>query len=141
MEAIEYNKPVPERDQDSTKFWEGCKRRKLLIQRCQDCKSYQFYPRLLCRKCMSENVEWVESSGKGEVYTFTIIHFHPNPNFKKDVPYVVAIVQLEEGIRIMSNVIGIEPNKVSIGMKVKVEFEDISETVALYRFKPVINQS
>ena len=132
----EYRKPIPMPDQDSFEFWEGCKRHRLLIQMCMDCKNYQFYPRAFCRQCMSENIHWTESSGRGVIHTFTVIRHHTNKDFAKEVPYVVAVVDLDEGIRMMSNVIGIDPGEVSVGMKVIVDFEDIDEEISLYKFRP-----
>ncbi|MDQ0287316.1 putative OB-fold protein [Desulfofundulus luciae] len=126
--------PVPQKRPETEKFWEGCKEGKLLLQKCNDCGEYIFYPRALCPHCMSQSLSWVESSGRGEVYTFSIHHRGPTPGFKP--PYVVALIDLEEGVRIMSNVIGCDPNEVKIGMKVKVTFEQLSEDIYLPKFVP-----
>jgi uncharacterized OB-fold protein len=133
----EYMKPVPIPDHVTGRFWEAAKRHCLLIQRCRDCGSYQFFPQSYCRKCLSENIDWVETSGKGEVYSYTIVYRPPSLMFEDDVPYTVALVDLSEGVRLMSNIIGIEPEEVCVGMAVEVVFDDISPLISLPKFRPV----
>jgi uncharacterized OB-fold protein len=94
----------------------------LRVQRCADCGTCVFIPQPICTECQSERLEWTESSGRGTVYSYTIVHRPPRPEF--DVPYVVAIVELEEGWFMLTNVVGCEPGEVSVGMAVRVEFEE-----------------
>ena len=93
--------PVPRASELSLPHWEGCKRGELLVQQCQDCSSYIFTPELACTKCLSGQLEWVKSSGKGIIYSFTVVHRPQRPEF--NVPYVAAIIELEEGWHMLSN--------------------------------------
>ena len=106
------------------------------MQRCTGCGHHQFYPRLVCTHCMSEALEWVEASGRGTVETFTVIRRAVSAEFEEDVPYVVALVRLEEGPRLMSNVIDCEPEVVRIGLEVAVVFEQRSPDIAVPQFQP-----
>ena len=92
-----YLKPIPALDEVSKPFWQGCRREELLLQRCNNCGRFQFYPRPLCVNCMSQSLEWVRSSGKGAVYSFTVTHQTTTPGFAQELPYVFAIVELAEG--------------------------------------------
>ncbi|MBS4214903.1 MULTISPECIES: Zn-ribbon domain-containing OB-fold protein [Neobacillus] len=128
-------KPLPIPDGDSDVFWQGCKEHKLLIQKCEDCSSYIFYPRVLCPNCFSEKVEWVQSSGVGKVYSFTIARRPGGPAFKDEVPYVVALIELEEGVRMLSNIIDVDVDKVDCDMPVEVVFQ-VEGDFTLPKFKP-----
>lgn len=131
----EYKKPLPIIDDDSRNFWEGCKKHELLIQKCEDCGIFRFPPRTICHKCLSMNFKWIKSSGKGEVYTFSNIFQPFGPGW--DIPYVVAIVQLAENVKMMSNIIDCDPEAVEIGMKVGVCFDDVTKNITLPKFKPI----
>ena len=137
--APEQNRPLPVPQPESDYYWEQAKNGKLVIQRCGDCDAVQFFPRVLCTNCSSRSLEWIESSGKGTVFTFAIVHLPPHPGFAGDVPYVTAIVELDEGVKMPSQVIGIEPEpgRIHIGMPVEVVFEDASDSIVLPKFKPV----
>ncbi len=87
---------------------------------------------------MSEKTEWVEMSGKGSVYSYTVVFRPVNEAFTNDVPYIIALVQLDEGIRMLSNLIQCQPSEVKVGMKVQVFFEDINEGISLPKFKPLL---
>lgn len=117
-------KPVPFPTADSQEFWAGCAEEKLLIQKCGDCGEHQHYPRSLCTVCGSHDLSMIEASGRGEVFTFTINHRAPRPAFGENGPYVIALIDLDEGPRLMMNVIGCDPSDVHIGMKVRTVFED-----------------
>lgn len=136
FEGVDIPKPMPVPTEDSKPYWEGCKRHELLIQRCQDCGHYRFPPSVLCPKCMSTNVQWARVSGQGKVYSWTIFHYLYHPAFAKDIPYNVAIVELEEGPRIHSNIVECRNEDIYIGMPVEVVFEDVSEEIALPKFRP-----
>ena len=133
----EYMKPVPMPDHVTGRFWEAAKQHRLMIQRCRECGEYQFFPQSYCRNCLSEDIDWIEACGKGEVYAYTVVHRPPSLTFEEDVPYTVALVELSEGVRLMSNIVEAEPEEVSVGMPVEVVFDDISPTISLPKFRPV----
>lgn len=135
--AAPASKPVPVPTRETRPYWEGCKSHELRIQRCAACGHYQFYPRLYCTACMSDTVEWVKASGGGKVLSFTIVYRPVTQAFAADVPYVVALITLDEGPQLMSNVLGCPPEKVHIGMPVEVTFEDWTEEISVPKFKPV----
>jgi uncharacterized OB-fold protein len=115
--------PAPVVNADSRPYWEGARQGKLLLQRCGDCGTLRFFPRYLCTACGSDRTEWAEASGRGTVHSFTIVHRAAFPEFQARTPYVVALVDLEEGPRMMTNIVGDDALAVSIGDAVVVEFE------------------
>ena len=131
------NKPIPAVTFETAPYWEGARRHELHIQRCAACGQRQFYPRLYCTKCFSDRVEWIKASGRAKVTTFTIVRRPVSPAFADDVPYVVALVTLEEGPTMMTNIVGCPPEKVAIGMPVEVTFDDWTEEISIPKFKPV----
>ncbi len=133
----EYMKPVPEVSDATRKYWDGCKARELLLPKCRACGELFFFPNKFCPKCLSESIEWIKASGKGKVHTFSIVQRPPSGAFEADVPYVVAIIDLDEGPRMMTNIVGTAPENVRVGMPVEVVFEDITEDVTLPKFRPV----
>jgi len=132
-----YEKPLPKPSTWSKPFWDGCKNRKLLIQQCEDCKKYIFYPKLFCPFCLSRDLSWVESTGRGTIYTFTVVYSYQPTGFADDVPYTIAVVKLSEGIRIMSNIVQCPPEEVVCDMEVEVIFDDVTQEITLPKFKPV----
>jgi uncharacterized OB-fold protein len=129
-------KPIPAPTLETAPYWEGCKRHQLRIQRCTACNHYQFFPRIYCTKCFSDRVEWVDASGLGKVLSFTIVRRPVSPAFADEVPYVVALVTLDEGPQMMTNIVGCAPDEIAIGMPVEVVFEDWSETISIPKFRP-----
>lgn len=123
-------------DSDTRPFWEATKRKELLIQYCSNCDSYQFYPRIVCKNCLSD-VSWAVSKGKGSVYSFSIVHKVFNPEFKDKVPFVVALITLDEGPTMLTNLIGVAIEDVKIGMPVVVDFSESFGEYNLAKFKPV----
>lgn len=123
-------------DSDTRPFWEATKRSELLLQYCPQCNAYQFYPRVVCKNCLSD-VEWVASSGRGTVYSFSVVHKAFNPEFKDKVPYIVALITLDEGPRMMTNLIGVPIEDVKIGMPVEVDFSKSFGEYNLVQFIPV----
>ena len=105
------------------KWIAALKEKKLLLQLCNKCNEYQFYPRLLCAKCGCSDLKWKESSGTGTVYTFTEVHKAPSPAFESLVPYTIALVELMEGVRIMSWIRHEKSENVSVGSAVRAVFE------------------
>jgi uncharacterized OB-fold protein len=109
--------PVP--DAVSQPFWDGVAEGVLRVQRCRDCGRYVFYPRAVCPFCMSAGLEWVEASGAGRVHSFTVVHRAP-PDYRDEAPYVVALVQLEEDVRMMTRLVDVEPGAVAVDMPVEL---------------------
>jgi hypothetical protein len=129
--------PVP--DLETARYWEATREGKLLIKTCRTCKRAFFYPRSHCPRCWSTDTDWVESSGRGTVYTFTVVFQNDLPPFRERLPYVVAIIELDEGVRMTSNVEGVAPEDVRCGMAVQVAFRDEQrgdETIAIPVFRP-----
>ena len=119
-EKIVYEAPIVTPETEA--FWQGCNRGELLLQRCVDCAELQHKPRGCCAACLGPRLENVVCSGAGSIFSFTIIRKNRLPAFKEAGPYVVAWVELEEGPRLMANVVGIEAADVRIGLPVRVEF-------------------
>ena len=130
-------KPVPIVNPWAKPFWEAAREGKFIIQRCTDCKKHIFYPRICCPHCFSEQVEWVEASGKGTIYSYTVVLSNPPSAFMSDVPYVIAVVRLDEGVQMLSNIVGCDPQEVRCDMPVEVTFEKLDEEFTLPKFKPV----
>ncbi|MFT6582852.1 MAG: putative OB-fold protein [Alphaproteobacteria bacterium] len=128
--------PLPRPYQDTAAYWAAAKDHKFIIQHCTECDEYQFYPRGVCSHCLSSALEWRDASGKAEVYSFSVNYRAPHPGFADNLPFVLAIVDLEEGPRMMTNIVGCDPESVTIGMPVTVVFEDVTDEVTLPKFKP-----
>jgi uncharacterized OB-fold protein len=124
-------RPLPRIDEETRGFWEACARHELYLQRCGDCGRFRHPPRALCPACLSSRIEWVRASGRGTVYSFTVTHQNQAPGFRERLPYVLAYVELEEGVRIMTNVVGCAPEAVHIGMPVEAAWEDVTAEVSL----------
>lgn len=129
------DRPLPRPTDITQPYWDAAMVGKLVIQECQDCGARQFYPRNICIKCASDRLGWLTCSGEGSIYTFTINHRAPHPYFKGLVPYVVAMVELDEGVRLMGNVRGEDALQAKIGSRVKVVFEDGRDEVVLPGFE------
>ena len=129
--------PLPRPYQDTETYWAAARDHRFVIQHCKSCGKHQFYPRGVCSHCLSSDLEWHEASGKGTVYSFSVNHRAPHPGFADKIPFVLAIVELEEGPRMMTNIVECNPDSVKIGMAVEVTFEDVTEEVTLPKFKVV----
>ena len=128
-------KPLPVITEENRPFWEGCQQEKLLLQYCERCQRYQFYPRLYCMQCGADRLSWVEASGRGVIYSYTIIHQNKSPEFVHDTPYNVAIIQLEEGPRLMSNIVDVAPGDLRVDLPVMVVFDSVSDSISVLRFR------
>lgn len=126
--------PLPCPTELSRPHWDGCREGVLRVQRCRDCGAYVFIPQPVCTGCFGDGLEWVESSGRGTVYSFTRVHRPPHPAF--EVPYVVAIVAVEEGWFMLSNIIDCPAEAVEVGMPVEVTFRVVSDEITLPMFRP-----
>jgi len=129
-------KPIP--TPETKPYWDAARRHVLMVQRCEDCQQCYFYPRPLCPNCLSRRVSWIECSGRGTLHTFVINH-RPPRNYPVQEPFVIAMVQLDEGPRLLTNLIGIEadPAAIRCDMQVEVVFDDITPEIALPKFRPV----
>jgi uncharacterized protein len=130
-------KPIPIGDDVSAFYWEAAKGGRLEMQRCAKCQHWQFPPSIACQRCQSEEVVATEVSGLGTVYSFTIAQQAFDPAFAEEIPYVVALIELEEDpeLRVLSNVVGVAPEEVTVGLPVAVEFEQRGDA-ALPVFRP-----
>lgn len=128
-----FPRPTPETEV----YWQGCRKHELLLQRCTQCNKFQFYPRIICANCTSENLEWVKATGRGRVLTFTIVRRAVSEAYAADVPYVVALIQLDEGPKMMSNVVQCDPETLVVGSPVQVVFEDWSDEISVPQFRPI----
>lgn len=133
----DYLKPLPKSDPLTAPFWASLANGQIEIQRCDDCQAYVFYPRALCPACSSRNLTWTPVLGRGQIYSLTIVHKGPGAHFQADAPYVVALVELDEGCRMMTNIIGAEPDpaQVRIGMPVEIVYDRVTEAVTLPKFQ------
>ncbi len=134
---MEVKKPRPTIDIDSKKYWDSAKNKKLMIQYSLDTKEYFLYSKQLTNTLDSKNVEWREVSGKGKIYSFTVVHAPAGPAFKDETPYIVASIELEEGARIISNIIAQDIENISIGDSVKVIFEKQDDELTIPKFEIV----
>jgi uncharacterized OB-fold protein len=132
----EYQKPVPRINGDNKEVWLGCKVHELRFQKCKTCGHVRWPPSFICPICYSREIEGIVSSGKGKVYTFVVYHVAYHPGFESDLPYVVADVELEEGPRLVTNIVGCRPDEVRCEMPVEVTWQDITEEFSLPKFKP-----
>lgn len=114
-------------------FWEAARRHELVVQRCRGCGTLRFPARVLCSGCLSREAEWVPVSGRGTIFSLAVMHQASHPSFT--VPYAVVVVELEEGARLLSNVVGCPPDALRIGMPVTVVFEDLTPDVTLPKFR------
>jgi uncharacterized OB-fold protein len=130
-------RPTPAVDADSAPYWAATLEGRLLLPRCASCARFIFYPRAVCPYCMSRDLPWEQLSGLGTVYTYTIVHKAP-PGFHDEVPYAVASVDLDEGVRMMTRIVDCPVEEVTIGSRVRVVFRDLSQDAALPCFTPVV---
>ena len=132
----EWKKPLPTVSGETKPYWDLCRQGQLLIQKCDKCDEYQFYPRGICANCWSGDIKWVRSSGKGTVWTFTVTYQNRTAGFVDEIPYVLALVELEEGVRMFTNIVECEPSAVTIGMPVEVTFVKATDQITIPYFKP-----
>lgn len=125
-----------QQDSDSRPYWEGLAQGELRIQSCDSCSRRIFYPRAACPYCHSERLSWIVATGKGTIYSYTVAH-QAFGAFAQEAPFVVAIVELEEGVRMMTRIIDAPREQVAIGKEVQVTFEHIGEDLTLPYFRLV----
>ena len=137
MSTAPYSGALPKPTPETQAFWDGAKAHKLMLPWCQDCGMPHFYPRALGPHCLSSKLEWRQASGRGKVHTYVINHKAAR-GFDR-TPYVIAVIDLEEGPRMMSNVVvdgEPTPENVRIDMPVEVFFDDVTDDISLPRFRP-----
>ena len=139
MTSDAYQGPLPVKQPESDFYWEKAQAHELWLRRCNACEHAYFYPRDFCPDCGSRDVSWVQASGRGTLHTFAIVHRAPVPAFRDRVPFVVAMVDLEEGGRIPTNLVDVEPDPehIKVGMAVEVAFLDLTDEISLPVFRPV----
>lgn len=130
-------RPLPVPDALTRPYWEAAKAHRFVLPRCEACEAWHFYPRSVCPHCGSAAISWSAASGRGTIYSATQVQRAPSPAFEHAVPYVVAVVALEEGPHVMSTVVGCDPSAVMIGMPVNVDFQDFGEAT-LPVFRPAL---
>ncbi len=131
------DKNLPRPTPETEVFWEGCREGELRIQRCADCGEHQFYPRIICSYCTSDQIEWVVSQGQGELISYTVVRRAVSDAYAAEVPYVIGIIQLAEGPTMMSSLVDCDCENVAVGAKVEVVFENWTEEISIPKFRLV----
>jgi uncharacterized protein len=129
-------KPRPAPTTVSQPYWAGLREHRLLMQRCADCRQLQFYPRSGCRHCGGTDLSWEQMSGSGRIYSYTVIHRAPFEAFAADVPYVYAIIQLDEGPRVVATIETGDHDGLVVDTPVTAIFDDGDDGITLLRFRP-----
>ena len=132
---FQLEKPLPMPTEDSAAYWEGTRKRELRAQSCSACRHLRWPPAPVCPRCLALEHEWIALSGRGRVFSFIIVHKSQHPAFWGD-PYNVAIVELEEGPRLHTNLVDVDPAAIAIGLPVEVAFEKQNDEITLPKFRP-----
>ncbi|MDZ4278197.1 MAG: OB-fold domain-containing protein [Dehalococcoidia bacterium] len=132
---IEYAKPLPLPRGLAGEFYGWCKHHELRFQRCAGCGAWRHVPRDMCAACGSWKWEWARSTGRGTVFTWTVAARPMHPGFQGDVPYAAVVIELEEGVRLVSQLVDCPPDELAIGMPVEVVFDDVTPEVTLPKFR------
>lgn len=135
-EAPTYAKPLPTIDDGNRPFWQAAQQGTLMLQKCGECGHIRYPINHVCPRCLSDRLDWVALSGRGTVYSSIVFHQVYHQAFALDVPYNVSLIQLEEGPRMFSNVVGMPPSDVKVGDAVTVTFDPVTPEVSIPRFKP-----
>jgi hypothetical protein len=130
-------KPLPVVSPEMAPFWEAARRHELVAQRCAGCGIWRFPARDICSRCLSREARWERVAGRGTVFSFAVMHQVYHPGFAAEVPYAVVVIELDEGARMLSNVVDCPLGEIAIGMPVEVVFEDVTPEVTLPKFRPV----
>ena len=139
MSEKAYAKPLPNPSPEAARFWQGLKAHELWLPHCRPCAAFYWYPRDFCPRCGSRDVEWRRASGKGTLHTYAIQYRAWHPGWADDVPYITALIDLEEGVRIFTNLVGVPPNpkEIHCDMAVEAVFDDVTDGATLLKFRPV----
>ena len=130
-----FEKPLPEPTLESAPFWEGLRTHRLVFQQCANCGKVRHYPRPVCDACFSMDVTWTEASGRGKVHSWTVCHHAFHPGFKRELPYVVLTVDMNEGVRMVGQVQGIPEEALQVGLPVQVGYVDVDDDLTLPVFQ------
>ena len=130
---------LPTPDPLTLPYWEACKRHELMIQECSQCGTRQFYPRSICTSCSDLDLSWVQASGSGTVVSWTVARLPVSPAYADDVPYVIALIKLDEGPVMMAQIVDSDPDSIQTGMPVDVCFEEWTEDITMPNFRARTN--
>jgi len=130
-------KPKPRPAPESLPYWQAAREHRLALPKCEDCQKFWFPPSRTCPHCLSANFSFQNVSGKGKIFSFVTFHRVYRPAFTNDVPYVVALIELDEGPRLLSNIMGVTHDQVKCEMRVEVVFDDYDEDISIPKFKLV----
>lgn len=136
MADREYTRPVPVADEESAPFFEGARAGKLMLLRCASCGTWRLPGRERCHQCWSTEAAWAQASGRGTLYTYGIMHQQYHPAFAEVTPYNYALVELEEGPHLVTNIVDCPNEELRIDMRVEAVFDDVSDETTLVRFRP-----
>lgn len=136
MTAARHGVPLPRTDRLSQPYWEAAAAGSLLLQRCATCGRHQHFPRRHCIHCDANTLEWATACGRGTIHTFSVIHRTDEPPFASETPFAVAVVDLEEGPRLLTNIRGVDPAELHCGMSVQIVFEAVEGNVTLPQLGP-----
>lgn len=128
---------IPTIDDETRPFWEAAREGRFLIARCGDCGRPHHYPRPFCPFCWSENVHWEDAGGRATLYTYSTVFVNDRPPFNDRLPYVAAVVDLVEGPRVMTNLVGCDPADLRIGQEVVVAYEELTDEITVPVFRPL----
>lgn len=129
-------KPRPIPTPTTAPFWAGLNEGRVRLQRCDDCSAWVFYPRTRCNRCLSARLQWHDVSGEGTVYTYTISRQATAPQFLDEVPQVLAVVELLQGVRLTTTLVRVDEADIRVGMRVVPFFDRVDEAVTLLRYQP-----
>lgn len=135
---MDYLKPLPTITDENEPFWSGLKGGELRFQRCGGCGHYRYPIAPICPCCLADDFVWTPVSGRGRVFSYVVFHNAYHRGFAADLPYNVALIRLEEGIFMFSNVVGIANEAIACDMSVVVDYDHVTETITLPRFRPVL---
>jgi uncharacterized OB-fold protein len=133
---MNFDKPLPTPTPTSAPFWNGLKEGVVKLQKCSDCGAWVFYPRSRCSGCLSDSLEWREVSGNGTLYTYTIARQPTSPHFADEVPQLLAVVELEEGVRLTTTLVNVAEADIRVGMRLRPYFDLVADDVTLLRYQP-----
>lgn len=128
-------RPLPQPTAETAHYWQAARQGRLDIQFCRACTRHQFYPRPFCTQCLSDQIEWVQTSGHGHIYTYTVCHVAGHPAFEARVPYAIALVELAEGVRMLAGIIDSDLARITVDAPVQVCFEPLNDEITLPMFR------
>ena len=134
-------KPIPAVTAELRPFFEAARDGRLVVQRCRACGERRFPPRDICSHCLGREADWVTSSGRGKIVTWNVMHQVYHPGFAEEAPYAVVLVELDDGARLISNVVDCPPGRLDVGLPVEVTFEKLSDEVSLPKFRLALRQA